>query len=357
MRRGLFRRRRGLSEFADAIRPELEAVPTPEPTDALLERILASRAASVRVILPEPLTPRPRLPRRLIAAIAIAAGALLMLVPSTRRAPSTGEDVFTSSGFLAREAFAQPPDRNGGRRFAPVTLARPKALHPVALELSRRLHNATGQLVDESVDSLVVAPATVEGLPAWRITSRSQDVVGDQHRVQDETLYVARADLRFLARAVHVAPYSRFDRINVQQRFPGDSVTGRMTTDGPSIGAGRPIARRLPRELGPYLTDAFAPLALMAVPVDATWTGNAALLGWAVVSRDVFVSIEMRVAGEERLTVPAGTFDCWRLSIRFAGGEISYWMRKSDGLGVRVLDQRNAATTGTRETVLRRVTP
>jgi hypothetical protein len=37
-------------------------------------------------------------------------------------------------------------------------------------------------------------------------------------------------------------------------------------------------------------------------------------------------------------------------------GEISYWIRKSDGLGVRVLDERNAATTGTRETVLRRVT-
>ena len=29
-----------------------------------------------------------------------------------------------------------------------------------------------------------------------------------------ETLYVARADLRLLRRAVHVTPYSRFQRIN-----------------------------------------------------------------------------------------------------------------------------------------------
>jgi hypothetical protein len=103
----LFFRRRRMSDFADAIRPELEAIPTPEPTEQLLERILASRAATARVILPEPVTPRSRVPRRAIVAIAVAAVALLMLVPSVHRAPSTGEDVFASSGFLAREAFAQ----------------------------------------------------------------------------------------------------------------------------------------------------------------------------------------------------------------------------------------------------------
>src|SRR5262249_10280139 len=160
-------------------------------------------------------------------------------------------------------------------------------------------------------------------------TSRTGDVVAAQHRVETETLYVARADLRLLARAIHVSPYSRFDRINIQQRFRGDSVTGRMTTDGPSIGAGRAIARRLRPELGPYLTNAFAPLALMAVPVSATWSGSAALLGWAVIPRDIMLPIELSVEGEERLAVPAGTFDCWRLSIRSGGGKIGYWIRKS----------------------------
>jgi hypothetical protein len=196
----------------------------------------------------------------------------------------------------------------------------------------------------------------MDGTPAWRITSRLRELVDTQPRVETETLYVARRDLRFLSRAVHVSPYSRFERINIQQRFQGDSVTGRMTTDGPSIGAGRAIARRLRPELGPYLTGAFVPLALMTVPVSATWSASAGLLGWAVIPRDVYTPIELRVKGEESLTVPAGTFDCWRLSIRFSDGELSYWIRKSDGLGVRVLDERNAATTGTREAVLRRIT-
>jgi hypothetical protein len=217
------------------------------------------------------------------------------------------------------------------------------------------VNNAAGELINDAVDSLTVAPATMEGSPAWQITSRVHAVVGAQRRVETETLYVARADLRFLARTVHVAPYSRFERINVQQRFLGDSVTGRMTTDGPSIGAGRAIARRMPPELGPYLTNAFAPVALMAAPVSAMWSGSAALLGWAVVPPDVYLRMDLRVEGEERLTVPAGTFDCWRLSIRFDGQQISYWMRKSDGLGVRLLDEHNTAANITRETLLRKV--
>jgi hypothetical protein len=209
--------------------------------------------------------------------------------------------------------------------------------------------------VSESRDTLVVAAADVEGTPAWQVVSSRHEVVASQRRTEAETLYVARADLRVLRRAVHESPYRRFARINVVQHFRGDSVTGRMTTDGPSIGAGRAIARRLAPELAPYLTGAFAPAALMAAPLSATWSGSISLLGWAVIPRDVFVPVELRVEGEERITVPAGTFDCWRLSIRFGGQEVTYWVRKSDGLGVRVFDRRDGPATESRETVLTRV--
>jgi len=351
----LFWRRRALSDFADAIRPELEAMETPDASPLLLDRILASRAASMRVILPEPVPVRPSAAKRTIAAVVVAAGLLLVSVPLIRITRS-GDEVFASSAFFAREAFAQPLERAVRPELAPIAFSRASAIRPLALQLSRRVRSATGELVSESTDSLVVAASGVDGTPAWRVTARRGDVVGSQRRVTSETLYVAQADLRMLRRSVHVAPYSRFDRINIQQRFHGDSVTGRMTTDGPSIGAGRPIARRLRPELAPFLSDAFAPVALMAVQGSARWSGSATLLGWAVIDRDVFTPIELRVVGEERITVPAGPFDCWRVSIRFGGQEISYWMRKSDGLGVRVLDERDAATKGIRETLLMRVT-
>ncbi len=59
--------------------------------------------------------------------------------------------------------------------------------------------------------------------------------------------------------------------------------------------------------------------------------------------------------GEERVTVPAGTFDCWRISIRLGGREIGYWARKRDGLGVRIIDHPTSDAR-TLETVLVRVT-
>ena len=74
------------------------------------------------------------------------------------------------------------------------------------------------------------------------------------------------------------------------------------------------------------------------------------MLGWAVKDDDVFMRIDVRVEGEDVVTVPAGRFDCWRLSIRFSGGLVSYWARKSDGVGVRAIEREASGTT--REVVL-----
>jgi len=344
-----------MSDFAEAIRPELEALPTPEPSPQLFERILASRSASVHVILPEPVAASVPVRKHGLALIAVAAAVLLIVLPVVDRRRAAGDDVVASAGFFSREAFAQPLGRVNRPALAPIVLGRPLAIRPLTLEFSRRVHDSTGRRTRESIDTLAIAPDAVDGADAWRIVSRASDLGSAQSRVETETLYVARADLRMLKRAVHVAPYSRFERINVQQRFHGDSVTGRMTTDGPSIGAGREIARWLRPQFGPYLTDTFAPVALMAAPLSSTWQGSASLLGWAVIPRDVFIPVELRVDGDERVYVPAGTFDCWRLTIRFRGRELRYWVRKSDRLGVRVLEPLDSGSGGTRETVLMRV--
>jgi hypothetical protein len=163
--------------------------------------------------------------------------------------------------------------------------------------------------------------------------------------------------LRLLRRTIHVTPYSRFQRINVWQEFRGDSVSGHMNTEEPSIGAGRTFARQLPRPFAPFLTESVAPLFFTAVPLGHDWRGSASLLGWAVRDDDVLLPIELRVVGEEKVTVPAGTFECWRLALSFSGRRIDYWTRKSDGLGVRVLDTSAARTKETREIVLTRVSP
>ena len=344
-------RRRALDDFIEGIRPELTTIPTPPPTEDLKTRIIASRAAGVRHILPVP-EERPR-SDALWVAVAVAATMAILLIPvGLHRSASTGADV-VSPGVFGQVAFAQSPRRGDRPRLAAVR-ATGTSMRPLSMELERRVVDSAGRLLGTSNISLQLTAASVGNVAAWRVLSVDKDPLPTPH-VDVESVYVAKADLRLLRRSVHVSPYSRFQRINVWQRFEGDSVSGRMTTDGPSIGAGRTFARELPRSFAPFITESVAPVFLMAVPFHREWSGSASLLGWAVRDNDVLLPVEMRVESEETVTVPAGRFDCWRLSLRFAGKQIHYWVRKSDGLGVRVLADVDAKTKGTREVVLRRI--
>jgi len=337
-----------LRDFAQAIRPELVALPVPEPSRDLLQRILDSRRAGVRLILPDVSDERRR-DRRLIAvAVAIAAVLLLLVLPTRfRREP------VASSGFLTGTAFAQEATRalTPVPALPPVRVTRVNAIHPMTVALERHVRDSSGG-TRTSHATIDVTSTVLDGTGAWRLVLVDDETPDGRATVKAETLYVARADLRLLLRSVHVSPYSRFGRINIAQRFVGDSVAGRMTTDAPSIGAGRPIAQRLRPEFGPYITDALSPVFLMATTLNRDWSAGASLLGWAVVPNDVSLPVQLRVTGDERVRVPAGSFDCWRVEITVSGRTILYWARKSDGLGVRVYNASEVSTRGTREIVL-----
>ena len=316
-----------VQDFLEGIRPELEALPTPAPTAELKARILASRAAGVRTILPAPSEPR-RFPARLAIGSAIVAVLALLIVHSQ------AEEVFASPGVFGEVALAQ-----GARAaFDPMRLTAPERLRPLSLEFERRAR-------DSASSHIFLHLARVAD--AWRLTSVDRRPAS----VAVETLFVSRQAVTLLHRAIHVSPYSRYQRINVWQDYrAADSVSGRMNTEAPSIGAGRSFARRLERGTGPYVTEAFFPFLFMATPLSRDWSGSASFMGWAVRDDDVFYPIDLQVEGEEQVTVPAGRFDCWRLSLRFAGRRFDYWVRKTDGLGVRLQDP-------TREIVLTRISP
>src|SRR5690349_1147158 len=99
-----FWKRRGLDSFAEAIRPELQSIATPEPPPELLDRILASRAAGARVILPEVTASRPVF-ARYVGIAAVFAAAVLVVVYGV--ASSRSEDIVSVSGLFGREAYAQ----------------------------------------------------------------------------------------------------------------------------------------------------------------------------------------------------------------------------------------------------------
>lgn len=348
-----FRRGNALDDFIQGIQPELKAIPTPAPTDALKARIMASRAAGVRNILPVP-DERRRLSAPLNVGLAVAVAVVVLLVPGQlHRSATVGED-FASPGVFGSIAFAQAPLRGARPSLAPIRVTGGAKLRPLSLQLERRMVDSTGRARRTGQLSLQLSPVSLGNVAAWRLVSVRRDDLPTPH-TDIESVYVARSDLRLLRRTIHVSPFRRFQRINVWQLFSGDSVTGRMTTEGPSIGAGRAFARKLPGAFGPFISESVAPVFFAAVPLNLEWSGSATLLGWAVRDDDVLVPIEMRVEAEETITVPAGRFDCWRLSLRFAGRQVDYWVRKSDGLGVRVLSKTNSPANGTREIVLTRI--
>lgn len=329
--RELVGRDRELDVFAEAIRPELQALRTPLASRELFERIGSDRDAGIRVILPVDHIRRRSMRRYAIAAIVIVAALLALPVYHVERGDAPDTQPAAQFFYLGGIARAQEPRSVPN---VPAALpAHPERLHAGMLEYHRVWQDSAGR-VTKTVNSALSLVA--EGA-SWRVVSTEREETSSDHAVTAETLVVDRSNLRLLSRDVHVRPYRRWSGINIEQRVSTDSVRGRMTLD--DVKGMRPIARRLPPTYAPYLADAFAPLYLASVPLSASWQGRVTILGWAVVPNDVMIPVEMRVTGAEDVTVPAGRFECWKLNLRYAGGALTYWVRKSDGVGVRTMER------------------
>jgi hypothetical protein len=329
--------------FDRRLRDAARAIPTPDEPDDLIERVLAERGTGRRIVLPTDLGDTgPSRARQFVRpaiisiAAAVAAIAMLFVLQPRPRASLTANDTISSTGgFLVSTAFAEQRSRSPTvPRLSGVDGAR---IVPRQYEYRIQFVDSAGGVTPDGGGSLTVSAATVGGTPAWRIALTVQQTEGGgQRRTTAETLFVSRGDLEPLARAVHVRPYLRFNAINIAQRFVGDSVLGEMTTDG---GIRRPIAQRLPAEFGPFIADVIAPLALVGVPLSLDWSRSMSVPGWAVVPTDVFYPVTLRVIGEERITTPAGAFDCWKLSVVAGRQRRVEWVRKSDGLALRSYDE------------------
>jgi hypothetical protein len=352
-------RKRDLEEWAEAIRPELRDLPVPPPSDGLLDRIVASRAAGARVILPDGRAMTGNAGAR-VALATLAAAVLLLALPFLRRSrPGTiGSDITTSSSSAASEwlpspiAFAQTEPVVSKPPAPAIRWTRTDRLRPVVLEFLRTWRDSTGSEAGRINAVLTMDSVTLDGVRAWRLVSRNSGLRDGRSLLTIDSVVVARDDLRLLRRTSYQHPYSRYDEIRIVQAYHGDSILGRMNATGANATpASRPIARLLDPARGPYIIDTFAPVLLGAVALDGGWRGRAVMVGWAVVDRDVFWPIDLEVEGEETIGVPAGRFDCWRLVIRYNGHRFAYWVRKSDGVGVRTLE-RDSRTGAAREVVL-----
>lgn len=326
------RRRRANDAFAEAIEPELRALRTPPATPELRDRILADRRAGTRVILPVGRVTRRATSRYVIAAVVVVAAVLTL--PLYRGRPGDTLELPPASQFFYFDGVARAEESPAQVRLPPAIPSHPERVHPATLEYLRVWQDSNAR-VTTKMSSLLSVRADGS---SWQVISTRRELTSAPEAITAETLVVARSDLRLVSRAVHVRPYRRWQGINIEQHFAGDSVTGRMTLDG--VDGMRPIARRLPPSEAPYISDAFAPVFFTSAPLDRSWRGRVTVLGWAVVPNDVMRSATLRVTGEEEVRVPAGRFDCWRLEVAYSGGSFAYWIRKADGIAIRTEERQ-----------------
>jgi hypothetical protein len=330
------------NDFADAIRGELGEMRTPRADDALLSRIQASRRGGARVILP--LADERRSGRPIVLASAVAAAAIAALAVGPLLRNGATDRLPASDSWFVDSAFASAPAQ---ARYVSARVSRAERLRPMQLSYAHIMRESSGAVTSwESRSSLR------RDAGAWRFVW--ERVRTDGGREIDST-WVSAADLTPVRQVIVREPYSRFARLDVEQRYTGLRVAGDMHAfrDG-SLVAHRTFDRTLPADAAPFVSQTFAPLFLSGVEIGPGWTGRVALLGWLVRDDNVYSAVDFHFDADDVARVPAGSFPAWRLVIEQPGHRLLYWVRKSDGLGVRMLDSTAA---GTREIALKAANP
>jgi hypothetical protein len=333
--------------FTQRLSGAVSGLPAPVPDEDILARALADRASGRHVILPGVVDAHPvSSPRVLWRNLAIAAASIVVaiaLLSQFRGRDFRGANELLLAGLAPRRAEAG----QGGTAGGPLT----HRLRAINTTFRRRIiDSASGRAKEWGALEVRVAPLSGE---RWLITSawRELDSVTDMQnaRAWTESVTVADSSLAPIRRIAHVTPYRRWAGISIDQSFRNDSVVGQMSLDQDATR--RPIAQDLRSARDRVIaSDALAPFWLMGVPLVQGMEIDASMLGWAVVPSDVLVGMHLKVVGSERMETPAGTFDCWKLSISVGPETHYHWVRKSDHLGV--LTRRRLPNGDTREIIL-----
>jgi hypothetical protein len=338
---------RQLVGFTQRLEKSASALPPAVANDSILQRALESRAAGARIILPVAPQGRTRRSGR-VAALMSAAAAIVVLAAWLATRPRANDfrsvNELLVAGLLPKDAEASQ---------ATTRDALVHKLRPMTFSFERRFVDASGRATDGGRLDATIARGPQAG--TWRITSLWSGLSGSPDRQGAhewrESAMVRDGTLEPITRTVTVTPFRRWDGIHIAQSFRNDSVLGEMTLMGTITH--RPIQHDLRPARAPIVVaEALAPIYFLGLDVQPRAVFNVDMLGWAVVDNDVLAPVSFRVDGSEKIATPAGSFDCWRLTLQTKGPSVANWIRKSDHFAVLT---RRVQSDGTiRETVLTR---
>jgi hypothetical protein len=162
--------------------------------------------------------------------------------------------------------------------------------------------------------------STYAGSPAWLLL---------ETRTADSTGAIAFADSLFtdpLLRPLHWSATLGNSRLGAE--FRADTVYG--ATSAPS--GRRSMVGVVP--IGALVSSAMLESVLRVLPLRSAWEDSASIVSVTPATNAV-VPARLAVIAEDRVNVPAGTFDCWVVSVRADVGRSLYWVTKQDPMVVR----------------------
>ncbi len=213
----------------------------------------------------------------------------------------------------ARVAFAQTPTDTSARR---------PRLDLTALKPSQFVYLTTlerdASTVPLGTRTITVSQATYVGAPAWLLVEQH---AGDGVPTEDSLF----ADVGAL-RPVHWSATS--GEAHLALEFRSDSAFGGTSTPG----GRRSMTLAVPA--GTLVSGAMLETVLRLLPLTTAWEDSMPVLSIGVGSNSVLPT-RIAVIGEDRVRVPAGTFDCWVVSVHADQTKGLYWVTKSDPIVVR----------------------
>jgi hypothetical protein len=311
------------------LKAALRQVPAPEPSPDLLPRILRSRAMGVRASLPREGLAVPWRWVGAAAAVAVLIGGswMISLSLSSIGESAAGRDQL---GELLRGMTRWPDD--GDARESTGKLAQPR--YPLiladALDLSRLTEGVWTYRSTTTTDGVItefsfigntrirMVRGTYNGDPAWIVTT-ARAFRAERAYDFGDTAYIDAATLR----PRYAVAYGYKGRTRTVQTFSQDSGTQSITISG-SMGGFYSGTMQLLFPPQAVFTSDWWPTRLRilfpAFPLARGWRGSLYQTGLFKRTGPGTLEqsaepLDLRVRGRDRVTVPAGRFDCWRVEV------------------------------------------
>jgi hypothetical protein len=303
-------------DFMVRLQQAIKALPVPAPDEQLLLRVLESRAQGHRVTLPASSQSPRKFPILMMAGGAAAAVAILWFVP--RRPPAA-----LVPSFWPDQLYAQGTPSATLPPIPPLDGDSIKS----GLWVSRsQVFDEDGKLRGSRVDSTMMVRGNYGELTAWVVTRV-------RSRGGPDTTW-------FTTDSMH--PLATFSPLmygaSLRHTYTGDSLVRtwkKSESEVERVALPLPTPRLWARTVVLPMNERF--LVFLGTRLNSSWQGSYAGTVIANTHESVTHWLELKVIGEDRITVPAGTFDCWKVVQLMEGRdtELTTWVDKQTGWIVR----------------------